>query len=134
MNPQSRGSVTLSSSDPSAPPLINPNYLSDAAGYDRQILVLGLRKLLKMLDAPRLAKHFKRWVIAPASDSDEDLNAYIDASAAPIWHANGTTIMGKIDDGNACVDSNCKVYGLENLRIGDLSVCPLTTKYVPVSI
>lgn len=38
--------------------------------------------------------------------------------------------MGKQEDQMACVDSKLRVYGLEGLRVADLSVCPFTPKYV----
>lgn len=39
-------------------------------------------------------------------------------------------MMGKPDDADSCVDTNFRVHGLESLRVSDLSVCPLTAKYV----
>lgn len=39
----------------------------------------------------------------------------------------GTVRMG-LDAKDACVDSSFKVFGLERLRVVDLSVCPLIPK------
>lgn len=39
-------------------------------------------------------------------------------------------MMGKPEDADSCVDTNFRVHGLESLRVADLSVCPLTAKYV----
>lgn len=39
-------------------------------------------------------------------------------------------MMGKPDDVDSCVDTNFRVHGLDSLRVADLSVCPLTAKYV----
>lgn len=50
MNPQSRGSVTLQSSDPSAAPLIDPNFMSHA--YDRRSMIEGMREIRRLLSAP----------------------------------------------------------------------------------
>jgi choline dehydrogenase-like flavoprotein len=46
----------------------------------------------------------------------------------PLWHANGTVKMGTADDATACVDSAFRVYGIDNLRVADLSVTPFTMK------
>lgn len=39
----------------------------------------------------------------------------------------GTVNMGK-NAAEACVDSSFKVFGLERLRVADLSVCPMVPK------
>lgn len=40
---------------------------------------------------------------------------------------SGTIAMGK-DEANACVDSSFKVFGLDRLRVADMSVCPMVPK------
>lgn len=45
-----------------------------------------------------------------------------------MWHANGTLKMGKRDDPTACVGIDFRVYGMEGLRVVDLSDSLLTTK------
>jgi choline dehydrogenase-like flavoprotein len=49
-------------------------------------------------------------------------------TTGPVWHANGTVVMGKADDPSACVDQQFHVYGIQRLRVADLSVSPLTVK------
>jgi choline dehydrogenase-like flavoprotein len=44
------------------------------------------------------------------------------------WHMCSTVRMGKRDDAGACVDTEFRVKGLENLRVVDLSVLPLLPK------
>jgi choline dehydrogenase-like flavoprotein len=39
VRPESTGSVRLSSANPRAKPLIDPNYLGDAEGHDLQVCV-----------------------------------------------------------------------------------------------
>lgn len=51
-----------------------------------------------------------------------------------MWHANGTVMMGKRDDPNACVDPSFRVFGVSNLRVADLSICPLTAKFVALTV
>lgn len=126
MNPQSNGSVKLRSADPNDPPLIDLNCL--AHPYDRRVMIEGLRLALRFRRTPLLAKFYKGDILAPISDSDEDLWKFIGATAATVWHGNGTVRMGKDGDADTCVDVDFKVRGVGNLRVADLSVCPLTPK------
>jgi 5-(hydroxymethyl)furfural/furfural oxidase len=45
-------------------------------------------------------------------------------AAVPMAHPCGTCAIGRKDDPMAVVDSNCRVYGMENLRVVDASVMP----------
>jgi 5-(hydroxymethyl)furfural/furfural oxidase len=45
-------------------------------------------------------------------------------AAVPMAHPCGTCAIGRKDDPMAVVDSNCRVYGVENLRVVDASVMP----------
>jgi len=40
---------------------------------------------------------------------------------------SGTLKMGR-NEQEACVDSSFKVIGMQNLRVADMSVCPLIPK------
>jgi choline dehydrogenase-like flavoprotein len=55
------------------------------------------------------------------------------AATGPVWHANGTVRMGK-QEIDACVSPSFHVYGVERLRVADMSVVPLTLKYNPSTI
>lgn len=68
MNPQSRGTITLQSSDPLEKPLIDPKFLEHP--YDRRVIIDGVRQTMRMLAAPVFAA---RTIdkIGPKDDSDE---------------------------------------------------------------
>lgn len=68
MNPQSKGSVRLQSSDSSAAPLIDPNFLSHA--FDRHVLIEGMKVTKRILSAPVYAEKTLRTYM-PIDDSDE---------------------------------------------------------------
>ncbi|KAF2199071.1 choline dehydrogenase [Delitschia confertaspora ATCC 74209] len=126
MNPLSEGSLTLRSANPEDKPLIDPAYLNHP--LDKRLFIEGIRQTWQMLfENPDIKKHIKRKLRGPASLSDEDIVEFIKTAATTVWHANGSVKMGKKDDPLACVDSDCRVYGVEGLRVVDLSVCPLTT-------
>jgi 5-(hydroxymethyl)furfural/furfural oxidase len=45
-------------------------------------------------------------------------------AAVPMAHPSGTCAMGPKDNPLAVVDSACRVYGVENLRVVDASIMP----------
>ncbi|OJD15708.1 hypothetical protein AJ78_04043 [Emergomyces pasteurianus Ep9510] len=126
MNMQSKGEVTLKSADATDNPIINPNYMSHP--FDRKMLTLAVRETMKFSQSDVTGLGFKEFAQAPKSESDEDINEFIDEYTIPVFRANGTAKMGKADDPTACTDPNFRVYGVEKLRVVDLSVCPMTPK------
>jgi choline dehydrogenase len=121
LRPQSRGEIRLASSDPLAPPIMDPNYL--AAEYDLKILIDGLRKGREILAA--LA--FRPWleeerIPGAAVQSDAELEDFIRATAETEYHPVGTCKMGS--DAMAVVDDKLRVRGVERLRIIDASIMP----------
>ncbi len=54
LTPVSRGHITLRSADPTAKPSIDPRYLSDSAGVDRNAVLCGLRTCTALASAPSL--------------------------------------------------------------------------------
>ncbi|KAL5117897.1 hypothetical protein ACEQ8H_004215 [Pleosporales sp. CAS-2024a] len=126
MNPQSEGSVTLRSKAFNDKPMIKLNYLSHP--YDAMVLREAIRSLWNKITAnPVIAPSIKKTLYGPASTSDEDIDGFIKEAAGTVWHANGTVKMGKAGEKGACVDSGGRVYGVQGLRVADVSVCPHTT-------
>jgi choline dehydrogenase-like flavoprotein len=64
-----------------------------------------------------------RW-FANQQHSVELDDAELLASAAPMAHPVSTCAIGRSDDPMAVVDSECRVYGVPNLRIVDASIMP----------
>lgn len=84
-----------------------------------------------LMDASRSARRLiTRSVIAP----DGDLSSLIEnhdrladwtlKSVTHGWHACGTCRIGSPDDPEAVVDSDCRVIGIDGLRVVDASVMP----------
>jgi choline dehydrogenase-like flavoprotein len=120
MHPQSEGSITLRSKDAKDNPVITLNYLThpyDAAAFRSVVRATWT----KVTENPAIAPHIRRVLCGPKSLGDKDVEAFVREHANTVWHANGSVRMGK------CVDSKGKVYGVEGLRVADLSLCPLTT-------
>jgi choline dehydrogenase len=121
LRPHSRGTITLNSADPFETPLIDPNYLT--AEEDWRVAREGLRMMRDIVaqqafDGLRGAEMLP----GPTVQSDEDLNAYIRATAETIYHPVSTCRMGI--DAASVVDPELKVRGIKGLRVIDASVMP----------
>ncbi|MEM7446335.1 MAG: choline dehydrogenase [Pseudomonadota bacterium] len=123
LRPDSRGTVTVDSSDPEEPPLIDPNYL--AAETDRACMRDGVRLAHRIGANPSLAA-FDAGAISPLADDladDAAIDGWVRDNANTIFHPVGTCAMGNGDD--AVVDEALRVRGVEGLRVADASVMPL---------
>lgn len=69
MNPQSRGTVTLNSSNPSDPPRIDPAFLSHP--FDRKVISEAMREMVRYLQAPVFKDRTIRYLAWPESDTDD---------------------------------------------------------------
>jgi 4-pyridoxate dehydrogenase len=121
LRPESRGTVELASADPAVPPRIKQNFL--ASDRDRKTLYAGLRMAREVCRQPALAP-FMAKEIAPAGNSDADLDAHIHKDGITVHHPLGTCKMGLASDPSAVVDSDLRVFGVDHLRVVDGSVMP----------
>lgn len=119
-NPQSVGTIKLASADPKDPPLVDPNFLDHP--FDQAVAVVALRNVVNFAQTPKLKKNIIGPFHVPESTSDQDLLAYWRQNGVSTWHPSSTVKMGKKEDQMACVDSDFRVFGLQHLRVVDLSV------------
>jgi choline dehydrogenase-like flavoprotein len=122
MVPQSRGTVTLKSSDPNDPPVSDPNFANHP--FDRLTMIDGTRQCFRLLRSPIFAQDTIEDLVMPKSDSDEDIWTFIQQMGNSTWHPSSTVRMGKLDDTTAVVTSNFRVKGFEGLRVADVGVLP----------
>lgn len=125
MNPQSRGTVTLASTDPTAAPIIETNYFSHP--YDSETFINGVGEALAFVNSEDMKKHVVTKRLAPESNSREDILAFSKQNLMSVLHPVGTVRMGRKGDSTACADSDFRLRGVGNLRVIDLSVCPVIT-------
>ncbi|KAI1383045.1 putative GMC oxidoreductase [Hypoxylon trugodes] len=122
-NAQSRGEVTLQSSDPNVILKFDPKFL--ASPFDRRVAIEALRKVYNFTKHEAYDKDNLALLSGPKSDSDEDLLEYWVQNIGSSWHMTGTAKMGNAGDADAVVDKNFKVTGIDNLRVADMSVVPV---------
>jgi len=121
LRPQSRGSVTLDSRDPFAPPRIDPNFLGDRDDMER--LLRGFRILRQIVAQPALAALGGRESAASANARGElQLEQFIRDHADTIYHPAGSCRMG--NGPMDVVDAQLRVHGLAGLRVVDASIMP----------
>jgi choline dehydrogenase len=126
MRSPSRGAVTLRSSEPGEAPRIQFNYMSspqDWADFRHCI------RISREIFAQPAFKPFLGNEILPGTkvQSDAELDTHIRNHAESAFHPCGTCKMGRADDPMAVVDPQCRVIGVDGLRVVDSSIFPRIT-------
>ena len=124
LQPTSRGSVQITSSEPTDYPKIVLNYLSSRE--DEDIAVSSLKYTRRIMKAKCLER-FHPQEILPGPEIESDV-AILDAAreiGTTIFHPVGTCKMGS--DKMAVVNDRLKVHGINNLRVIDASIMPRIT-------
>ncbi|MGF1501803.1 MAG: choline dehydrogenase [Paracoccaceae bacterium] len=123
MRSASRGEVRLASNDPRAAPEIRFNYMSHPQDWEDFRTAI---RLTREIFAQEAFAPFVEREIQPgdAVQSDDDLDAFVREHAESAYHPCGTCRMGRRDDPTAVVDPECRVIGVEGLRVADSSIFP----------
>jgi choline dehydrogenase len=121
--PKSRGHIAITSPDPTDEPSILFNYLQhedDVAAWRRCI------RLTREIIAQPAMDPYRGDEIQPGLDvsSDDQIDDWVRANVESAYHPCGTCKMGPLDDADAVVDTECRVLGVEGLRVVDASVFP----------
>ena len=122
--PRARGRLSLASTDPSVPPVIELNFAADPEDLRR--LVEGVRLAWQVAHEPEIARHVDHVALLTEEtmSSDAALATYVRATVTTQFHPCGTARMGPADDPMAVVDQHCRLRGVQNLRVVDASVMP----------
>ncbi|KAI0100523.1 GMC oxidoreductase [Nemania sp. FL0031] len=126
MKPTSRGTVTIASKDPKDAPLLDPNYF--ATEVDKVVWRHSLRKITALMtgdtalgrDVVSGESPFPGFNPLSIDASDEYLDKRVKAQGISTFHGCGTCAMGKV------VDTDLRLKGVQNLRIVDASVLPIS--------
>ena len=120
LHPKSRGTVSLSSSNPKDAPIIQPNFLQEKDDLDQ--LIRGGKLVFKLMNDEALKKHKLRDGLPINRDSEDFLVDHIKKTLETVYHPVGTCKMGI--DNMAVVDPLLKVHGISKLRVVDASIMP----------
>jgi choline dehydrogenase-like flavoprotein len=120
--PEGRGSVTLRSSDPYAPPRIEEAVLTTESDIRR--MREGIKIFREVGTQQVLGRHCVEIGPGPEKRSDQEIDEYVRSIVSLSFHPAGTCRMGKDDDARAVVGTDCRIHGLENLRVVDASIFP----------
>jgi choline dehydrogenase len=120
LKPESRGSVTLASADPTAKPVIRHNYY--AAEADVRSMLGGVRALLELARQEALLPYCEAPHTFPDGEDEESLRVHLRRNSQTIYHPAGTCAIG------AVVDPHLRVLGVDGLRVVDASVMPTVVR------
>lgn len=121
--PDSKGYVRIKSSDPFAPPAIQPNYLVEES--DRRVLLAGMKLARRLLQTKPLEPYYDHEDFPGKHvQSDDELLGAAKERGTTTFHPAGTCRMGPTTDPLAVVDDQLRVRGIEGLRVIDASIMP----------
>jgi choline dehydrogenase len=116
LTPESRGSVRLSSNDPTAKPIVRNAFYDSEADMAR--MVDAVRLAQEISAQPSLRPYRTDPYTVPEGDSDDAVRAHVARTTFEVYHPVGTCAIGSV------VDSELRVQGAEALRVVDASVMP----------
>lgn len=122
VRPGSRGSVTLTSTDPAVHPRIDINYLESRADLDALVAAVAL---CREVGAAKAFDGLRKRELMPGKLGRQEMENFVRNGATTYFHPAGSCRMGI--DTQSVVDGALRVHGLENLRIADASIMPTIT-------
>jgi choline dehydrogenase len=106
--------------------VIRFNYMSHPDDWEEFRACLRLTR--EIFGQEAMAPHVKSEIQpGQAVQSDAELDAFIREHAESAYHPCGTARMGRASDPLAVVDPECRVIGVEGLRVADSSIFPQVT-------
>jgi len=121
--PKSRGHVRIASPDPRAKPRILFNYLKHE---DDRAAFRACIHLTREIIGQHAFDPYRGDEIQPGTGivEDEAIDSWIRQNAESAYHPSCTAKIGGPNDPMAVLDPECRVRGIENLRVVDSSVFP----------
>jgi choline dehydrogenase-like flavoprotein len=117
----SEGEIALASPDGAALPAIRPNWL--ATPEDQAAAIRMLRYMRRYMAQPAIARFVEHEIFpGPRVGADEDILMSFRRFSLCGTHAVGTCRMGA--DNRAVLDADCRVNGVEGVRVVDCSAMP----------
>ncbi|GIY12801.1 glucose dehydrogenase [Caerostris darwini] len=130
LQPKSRGTVRLRSSNPYDPPAIDPNYFEDQR--DLQVQVEGLKNCNRFVRSEPMKKVGAKPLDIKFPGDEQcggDEDCYLENMVKSFYlvypQGVGTCKMGDPRDDTTVVDPSLRVKGIKGLRVVDASVMPI---------
>jgi choline dehydrogenase len=126
MRSKSRGSVTLRSGNPTDAPVIRFNYMSHPEDWED---FRSCIRLTREIFGQEAFKPFLKGELQPGPkvQNEIQLDDYLRDHVESAYHPCGTARMGRASDPMAVVDPECRVIGVDGLRVADSSIFPQVT-------
>jgi choline dehydrogenase len=126
MRSKSRGQITLRSANPDDAPRIQFNYMShpdDWTEFRRCV------RLTREIFGQQAFDEFRGEEIQPGKNvqSDDDIDGFLREHIESAYHPCGSAKMGSAKDKTSVVDPECRVIGVDGLRVADSSIFPQVT-------
>jgi len=126
MRAKSRGFVRVRSKEVREAPQILFNYLShpdDLPEWRRAV-----RLTRELFQQPAMQRYAAEEIQpGPKVSGDAEIDAFIREHCESAYHPCGTCKMGAVDDPMTVVDPECRVIGIDGLRVADSSIMPQVT-------
>ena len=122
VRPASRGTVKLTSADPTAAPVIDVNFLSRDADVRAMLAAIDLCRQIGASDA---FQPYRAREVMPGPLGRNDMITFMRNAVSTYFHPTSTCQMGHSP--LCVVDHELKVHGIEGLRVADASIMPTVT-------
>jgi choline dehydrogenase len=122
LQPESKGTITAQTADPTVAPLIDAGYLTEASDLAR--LVTGVAQCQRLFMTEAIRSHVTDMLMPDRSQTD--IAEYVRSCAETLYHPTGTCAMGAGEP--SVVDLDLRVRGVDGLRVADASVIPQTIR------
>jgi choline dehydrogenase len=121
LHPESRGWVELKSADPRDVAAVTLNILAEEA--DREQMRRAIRTARRIYNTKPMADLIAdERMPGAAAQSDDEIDAFVRETCYVGMHPTSTCAMGASQ--SSVVDNECRVIGVEGLRVVDASVMP----------
>ncbi|KUI55834.1 Pyranose dehydrogenase [Cytospora mali] len=127
------GNISLASTDPFEPPLINPGYLTH--DFDKEAIIQCMTDSFEFIKTPPLAGYVGKPLYGLSSTAtDEDLLSYVQKVGTTENHSCMTARMSPAGSNFGVVDPDHRLKGAKGLRIVDASVFPQIPNVHPQAV